>query len=320
MHPRQEDGGWGPHAAEPTAPGTVRIIGVPIDLGASRRGVDMGPSALRIARLAPALEALGLRVEDAGNVTVPQRETVGPPGSPAEMAAIAAVCRELAARSAAAIRSGVFPLGLGGDHSLSAGLIAGAAAALGERGERLGLLWLDAHGDINTPDTSPTGNVHGMPVAHLLGLGDPSLAGLASSAPALLPRHIAYVGLRSLDPRERDRIRSLGILACTIRDIDQLGLEAVMARALEHVLSGTGGLYASCDADWIDPSEAPGVGTPVPGGATYREAHLAMEMLADCGRLIGLDLVEINPVLDRANRTAELAVELIASALGKRTL
>ena len=257
-------------------------------------------------------------MEDLGNVFVPQRETFGPLGGSEQLLAIAAVCRELADLSAKAVGAGAFPLGLGGDHSLSAGLVAGAARALAAQGQRLGLIWLDAHADINTPDTSQTGNVHGMPVAHLLGLGAPALAQLAS--PALLPEDIALIGLRSLDQPEQERIRSLGIRAFTMSDIDQRGLPAVMEQALEQVLASTGGLYVSCDMDWIDPTEAPGVGTRVPGGATYREAHLAMEMLAASGRLVGLDLVEINPVLDRANRTAQLAVELIASALGKRTL
>jgi arginase len=236
-----------------------------------------------------------------GNLPVPQRESVRRPGGETELEAITVVCRELAARTAAVIREGEFPVVLGGDHSLSAGSVAGAATAMAERGKRLGVIWLDAHGDINTPESSLSGNVHGMPVAHLLGLGDRAMASIASPAPALRAEDIVYVGLRDVDLAEREQIKALGIRAYT---------------ASQH----TGGLYLSCDADWIDPSEAPGVGTPVPGGATYREAHLAMELLADTGLLVGMDLVEINPVLDRANGTAELAVELIASALGKRTL
>ncbi len=291
-----------------------------MDLGASRRGVDMGPSALRIAQLVAALERLGCTVEDEGNLDVPQPEQVRRPGGGTELAAITLVCRELAKHTAATVRAGAFPVVLGGDHSLAAGSIAGAATALAERGERLGVIWLDAHGDINTPATSTSGNVHGMPVAHLLGHGDPALAAIAAPAPALRPEDIVYIGLRDVDPAERELIHALGIRAYTMRDVDEQGLPAVMAAAIAHASLATGGLYLSCDADWIDPSEAPGVGTPVPGGATYREAHLAMELLADSGRLIGMDLVEINPVLDRANRTAELAVELIASALGKRTL
>jgi len=301
----------------------IRLIGVPLDLGASRRGVDMGPSALRIAQLAARLVALGHEVRDDGNVAVPQRETLRAAGdrlAGAELVAITAVCADLAARTHAAVAAGEFPLVLGGDHSLAAGSVAGVATALARKGERLGVLWLDAHGDLNTPATSATGNVHGMPAAHLLGLGDPALAALATPSPALRPEHLVYVGLRDLDPPERTHIRDLGIRAFTMRDIDERGLPAVMQDAIAHASRGTAGLYLSCDADWVDPSEAPGVGTRVPGGATFREAHLAMEMLADTGRLIGMDLVEINPVRDRENRTAELAVALIASALGERTL
>lgn len=299
---------------------SVRLIGVPLDLGASRRGVDMGPSALRIANLTAELERLGCAVDDMGNLPVPQRESVHRPGGATELEAITDVCRELAARTAETIRAGAFPVVLGGDHSLSAGSVAGAATALAERGHRLGVIWLDAHGDINTPETSLTGNVHGMPVAHLLGRGDPALAGIATPSPAIRDEDFVYIGLRDVDQAERELIRALGIHAYTMRDVDELGLPTVLARAIERAGTDTGGIYLSCDADWIDPTEAPGVGTPVPGGATYREAHLAMELLADTGRLVGMDLVEINPVLDRANRTADLAVELIASALGKRTL
>lgn len=294
------------------------MIGVPLDLGASRRGVDMGPSALRIAQLRRALEEIGYAVFDDGNLAVPQRETL--PAAGAELAVITEVCRQLAQQTDAAMTAGEFPLVLGGDHSLSAGSVAGAATALARRGETMGLLWLDAHGDINTPATSMSGNVHGMPVAHLLGDGDHAMAHIASPSPAILPANMAYIGLRDLDPAERLAIQRYGIRAFTMRDIDERGLPAVMRDAIAHVSRDTHGIYVSCDADWIDPSEAPGVGTPVPGGATYREAHLAMELLADTGRLVGMDLVEINPVLDRANRTAELAVELIASVLGKRTL
>lgn len=299
-------------------PRHVRLIGVPLDLGAARRGVDMGPSALRIAGLASALERLGHTVVDEGNISVPQRETLGGDGS--ELAKITEICRVLADRTSAAIRNGEFPLVLGGDHSLAAGSVAGAARALADGGARLGVIWLDAHGDLNTPETSTSGNVHGMPAAHLLGEGDEAMRSIAGSAPALLPEHLVYVGLRDLDPPERAFIHRRGITAFTMRDIDERGLTAVMRDAVARASAGTGGVYLSCDADWVDPSEAPGVGTPVPGGATFREAHLAMEMLADTGLLVGMDFVEINPVLDRVNRSARLGVQLIASALGKRTL
>jgi len=299
-------------------PRHVRLIGVPLDLGAARRGVDMGPSALRIADLARTLERLGHVVIDEGNLAVPQRERMG--GAASELEKITAVCRELAGHTARAIRSGEFPLVLGGDHSLAAGSVAGAATAMAEQGARLGVIWLDAHGDLNTPATSTSGNIHGMPAAHLLGEGDPVMSALASPSPAVLPEHLVYVGLRDLDPPERAMIHRRGMTAFTMRDIDERGLPAIMREAIAKAGTGTGGVYLSCDADWVDPSEAPGVGTPVPGGATFREAHLAMEMLADSGLLVGMDFVEINPVLDRVNRSAALGVQLIASALGKRTL
>ena len=299
-------------------PKRVRLIGVPLDLGAARRGVDMGPSALRIAELTSTLKRLGHQVADDGNISVPQRETLA--HSEGELEKITEVCRELAVHTAGAIRNGEFPLVLGGDHSLAAGSVAGVATAFAKRGERIGVIWLDAHGDLNTPETSNSGNVHGMPAAHLLGEGDASMSTLATPAPALLPENIVYVGLRDLDPAERELILRRGIKAFTMRNIDERGLTAVMTDAIDHVSRGTAGIYLSCDADWVDPSEAPGVGTPVPGGATFREAHLAMEMLADSGLLVGMDFVEINPVLDRVNRSARLGVQLIASALGKRTL
>jgi arginase len=290
-----------------------------MDLGASRRGVDMGPSAMRLSPLVRHLELLGVAVHDDGNVPVPDRAMLAA-DAPARLAAITAVCTELAQRTAAAVRTGAVPLVLGGDHSLAAGSVAGTATALAERGERVGLLWLDAHADLNTPATSLSGNVHGMPVAHLLGLGDPRLAGLASVTPAVRPEHLVYVGLRDLDDAEKAAIRTLGIRAFTMRDIDERGLRAVMDDAVAIATSGTGGLHVSCDADWIDPAEAPGVGTPVRGGATVREAHLAMEIIHDTGALLALDLVEINPILDHRNATAELAADLMASAFGRRIL
>lgn len=297
----------------------VHLIGVPLDLGASRRGVDMGPSAMRLSSLVAQLERLGFRVTDTGNIAVPERSAL--PATPdAYLAAITAVCRELAGRTADAVRRGVLPLVLGGDHSLAAGSVAGTAMALAERGERLGLIWLDAHADLNTPATSLSGNVHGMPVAHLLGLGDPGLASLAGAAPAVRPEHLVYVGLRDLDDAEKQCIRDLGIRAFTMREIDERGLRAVMDDAVAIATTGTGGVHVSCDADWVDPQEAPGVGTPVRGGATLREAHLAMEIIHDTGAMLAMDLVEINPILDSRNATAELAAELIASAFGRHIL
>ena len=297
----------------------IRIIGVPMDLGASRRGVDMGPSALRLADIGSRLRDLGHVVEDVGNIEVPDRATL--PGNGRDfLPAIAEVCVRLAAETARAIRAGYAPLVLGGDHSLGAGSVAGVATAMAERGERLGLIWLDAHGDINTPESSATGNVHGMPVAHLLGAGDPRLAHVATPWPAVLPEHVVFVGLRDLDPPERRHIREQGITAFTMRDIDERGLKAVMTDALTIAGQGTGGIHVSCDADWVDPVEAPGVGTPVRGGATLREAHLAMELIDDSGKLVSMDLVEINPILDRRNHTADLMADLVASAFGRQIL
>jgi arginase len=301
------------------ATGTVQLIGVPMDLGASRRGVDMGPSAMRLSTLTPLLERLGLSVEDAGNIAVPDRTAIAGTVD-ARLEAIRVVCAELARHTAAAIRDGMRPIVIGGDHSLAAGSVAGTATALAERGERVGLIWLDAHADLNTPDSSLTGNVHGMPVAHLLGLGDPGMSRLASVYPAVLPEHLVYVGLRDLDDAEKSAIRSHGLHAFTMRDIDERGLRHVMEEAVAIATRGTGGVHVSCDADWVDPREAPGVGTPVSGGATLREAHLAMEIIHDSGAMVAMDLVEINPILDRQNHTAELAAELIASAFGRRIL
>jgi arginase len=299
----------------------IRMIGVPLDLGASRRGVDMGPSTLRIAQLAARLEALGHTVEDVGNLRIPDRASLPEIASPLGfLPTIVDVCRDLAAATAQAIREGHAPLVLGGDHSLGAGSVAGVATAFAERGKRLGLLWLDAHGDLNTPTSTLSGNVHGMPVAHLLGYGDSAMAKIACPAPAVRPENVALVGIRDLDPAERDHARDFGIRVFTMREIDERGLKSVMEDALAITSNGTDGIHLSLDADWIDPDEAPGVGTPVRGGATYREAHLAMEMLADTARMASMDMVEINPVLDHYNRTAELAVGLVGSAFGLKIL
>lgn len=300
---------------------SIRIIGVPLDLGASRRGVDMGPSALRIANLSQRLGALGHDIQNLGNLEIPDRDSLPDVTDAIDLLpAIAEVCNRLARHTAEAIRQGAAPLVLGGDHSLSVGSVAGVAGAFAERGERIGLIWLDAHGDLNTPDSSLTGNVHGMPVAHLLGHGDPRLTGITSPAPAVRPANTCLVGARDLDPAERAHARDWGVRVFTMRDIDERGLRAVMADAIAIAGEGTAGIHLSVDADWVDPKEAPGVGTPVRGGATYREAHLAMEMIHDSQRLVSMDIVEINPVLDDHNRTAELCVGLVTSAFGLRIL
>jgi arginase len=302
----------------------VRLIGFPMDLGAARRGVDMGPSAIRIAGAAERLCDLGHIVDESRNIDIPLREEI-PVSDPNTFArfveAITAACSQLALETAQAVRVGSIPVTLGGDHSLAMGSVAGVATALAERGERVGLVWLDAHSDIHTPETSASGNVHGMPVAHLLGHGDRRLASIGSVVPALRPENVVLVGLRDVDLPEREHIRDWGITAFTMRDIDERGIAAVMRDALEIAGRGTAGVHVSLDMDWLDPIDAPGVGTAVRGGATYREAHTAMEIVADRDEhLFSLDVVEVNPVLDRHNRTAELAVGLIESALGKRVL
>jgi len=300
----------------------IRMIGVPLDFGASRRGVEMGPAALRIARMAESLREIGHRVTDVGDIPVPQRATIPPAVAGAGfLPIITRVCAELADETADALGEGETPLVLGGDHSLVAGSYAGAARHFAARGERVGLLYLDTHGDLHTPATSLTGNVHGMPLAHLLGHGDAefrAIAGDPPGVPALGVSDLALVGIRDLDPPERQAIREWGLTCYTMRDIDEIGLSEALRRAIGAITASTDRLWVSCDMDWIDPDDAPGVGTPVRGGATYREAHLAMEMIADTGKLVGLDLVETNPVLDERNRTAELAVQLAKSAFGHR--
>lgn len=293
-----------------------------MDLGASRRGVDMGPSAVRYTDLRNRIERLGHDVDDAGNVSVPFREDAarGAQRGARFLGAITDVCTDVAQRTRTALADGRIPVVLGGDHALAAGSIAGAAAHLRAKGQRLGAIWVDAHGDVNTPATSRSGNVHGMPLAALLGHGDKAMAGISGAAPALRASDVALVGLRDLDVPERQHIQKWGLSAFTMRSLDEKGTRKVIEEAIHVALRDTAGIWISFDMDVIDPEEAPGVGTAVPGGMTYREAHLAMEMFADTGKLIGLDLVEVNPVLDERNRTAEIACELILSALGKRIL
>ncbi len=294
----------------------VRIVGIPMDLGAGRRGVDMGPSALRLARLAPALRELGHEVVDLGNVDTPLAEAsehLPSVGRLHHADAIAATCRAAFERLHT-LPADEFVIALGGDHSVSMGTVPGL-----NLGRATGLLWVDAHADINTPATSPSGNLHGMPVAHLIGLGDERLTSIWGGRRVVEPEHIVYIGLRSVDPAERELIRESGALAFSMKEVDQRGVAFVVAAALER-LAGLERVHVSFDADVLDPSVAPGVGTPVPGGLTYREAHLLMELLADSRRVTSLDLVEVNPILDRGNETAATLVELTASLLGKRIL
>ena len=292
-----------------------------MDLGSGRRGVDMGPSAIRIAGLAERLAELGHKVVDEGDLAIKNMEELKVGDVRARyLPEIVRASRHVSAKVERIVAKGHFPLVLGGDHSISVGTVSAIAAASRREGKRVGLLWVDAHGDINTPSSSLSGNVHGMPVAHLLGHGDPAMVNLASPAPAVRAGNTVIVGVRDLDPAEREHARLFGLRMYTMRDIDERGLRDVMREAIAIATSGTAGFHVSCDADWIDPSEAPGVGTPVRGGATYREGHLAMELVADTGKLVSMDVVEINPVLDQMNRTAELCVGLATSAFGLRIL
>lgn len=299
----------------------IAVIGAPMDLGAGRRGVDMGPSALRIARLHERLVRLGYEVEDLGNVAVDQPESAPTgPDNARYLPQIADTCARLAEMVEGAADAGRVPVVLGGDHSIGAGTIAGMARHFAKGGERLGVIWIDAHADMNTPETSPSGNVHGMPLACVIGRGPVELAGLAGTIPMVRPENVAIVGLRSVDDLERLHVRDTGVHAFTMRDIDERGMPAVIRAAIEAVSNGTAGFHVSYDMDSVDPSEAPGVGTPVAGGLTYREAHLAMEMVGDTERMTSVEVVEVNPVMDVANKTAMLGVDLIMSALGKRIL
>jgi arginase len=300
----------------------IRIIGVPLDMGASRRGVDMGPSAMRVAGLEARLEAVGHQVVDGGNIRVEVAETRASGSSSARyLAEIAETCTRTAEAVVRTLEEGMVPFVLGGDHSLAAGSVSGVAEFYRKRNERIGLIWLDAHSDINTPETSPSGNVHGMPLAALLGLGPEPLQNIYGFSPKVAPENTVLIGIRDIDSAERDNIRRAGVAEVyTMRDIDERGMRTVMEEALRAAGRGTAGYHVSLDMDWIDPEDAPGVGTPVRGGATYREAHLAMEILADHGRLLSFEIVEVNPVIDEHNRTADLAVELACSAFGKKIL
>jgi arginase len=299
----------------------IAVIGVPLDLGAGRRGVDMGPSAVRVANLDLRLAELGYTVIDLGNVPVIQRESQSAGDPKARyLPQITETCTRLAQMVRDVLASNQFPLALGGDHSAAVGSVSGASQYLRSRGEKLGMVWIDAHTDMNTPSSSPSGNVHGMPLACCIGLGPPELSGIFGYSPKIEPRNVALVGIRSVDRAERDNVQSSGVHAFTMRDIDERGMRSVIEQAIEVASFGTAGIHVSFDMDAVDPDEAPGVGTPVRGGITYREAHLAMETLGDTGRMVSLEVVEVNPVIDEANRTAILAVELVMSAMGKRIL
>lgn len=293
----------------------IDIIGVPIDLGADRRGVDMGPSAMRYAQLQKKLEALGHTVHDAGNIEVAIAEmcSIDEPRLK-YIDCIVPMSRRAAGAAATALQSGHFPLVLGGDHSLSLGSIRGAAKA-----RKLGLIWMDAHADFNTQATTPSGNIHGMPLSALCGQGDARLTRLWDEAtPVIDPRRVAILGARDLDEGEKTNLRQAGVMVMSMEQIDRLGMAATVEKALARVMQDADGVYLSLDMDVMDPRHAPGVGTPVATGLTQREGHVACELIGETGKLIGMDIVEVNPILDVENQTAALAVELVLSALGKR--
>ena len=302
-------------------PKQIRVIGVPLDLGQSRRGVDMGPSAVRVAGLEARLEAIGHIVEDGGNVAVaiPEQKKEGAAHAK-YLKEITATCTKSADLVLKTLEAGKVPLVLGGDHSVAAGTVAGVAEFYRRQNQKIGLIWIDAHSDMNTPESSPSGNVHGMPLAAIMGLGPAELGNIYNFSPKIHPENCVLVGIRDVDAIEKENIRRAGVEVFTMRDIDERGMRSVMEEALRMAGRGTAGYHVSLDMDWIDPEDAPGVGTPVWGGATYREAHLAMEIISDHGRLLSLEIVEVNPVIDEHNQTADLAVELSLSAFGKKIL
>lgn len=294
----------------------VVILGVPLDLGAGRRGVDMGPSALRVAEIAEKISGMGYEVEDRGNIPVPmiQKERTHRNAKLRYLEEICTVNEELAKAVKEIREAGGFPLILGGDHSIGIGSIAGMASEK----DRLGIIWIDAHGDFNTTETTPSGNIHGMPLAASVGLGESKLVQCGGFSPKVLPKNTVLIGIRQLDDLERTALKREGMPVYSIADVDQLGMHEVISRTLEYLDSRVDRIHLSFDMDVLCPEEAPGVGTPVKGGLTYREAHLAMELLSQSDKISSMDLVEVNPTLDEKNKTAELAVELVMSALGKR--
>lgn len=292
----------------------VEILGVPMDLGQDRRGVDMGPSAIRYARLKSGLEGLGYAVEYLGNVEPPIPELAYVREEIRHLTAVHDVCAKVSGRAWEMVSRGVFPVFLGGDHSISIGTVSGVAAT-----GRTGLIWLDAHADFNTPETSPTGNIHGMPLAVLTGRGHEDLVSIGGEGASVRPEDVVIIGLRSVDPKEQELLRSTGVRTYTMKEVDAYGIARVVRQALND-LSHLERVHLSFDLDAVDPEVAPGVGTPVRGGLTYREAHLVMELINESGMVTSLDVVEVNPILDSRNGTAELAVELVASLMGRRII
>lgn len=300
---------------------SVALVGFPMDLGSGRRGVDMGPSAVRIAGIADRLRELGYGVIDRGDIAIHTQEVQDIYNPRLKyLPEIARACRLLSEVTFQLLTEGHIPIALGGDHSMSIGSVAGIARWCRNYGRRLGVLWIDAHGDLNTPETTPSGNIHGMPLAVILGYGAPELTMLAGFSPMVELANVVLLGVRSLDPGERELIQATGLRVYTMQDIDRRGMYRVALEALEYLQQRADHLHISFDVDVLDPSIAPGVGTPVPGGLSYREAHLLMETIAEAGAIHSLDVVEVNPVLDNRNRSATVAAEMVASLMGKRIL
>jgi len=299
----------------------ISIVGVPMDLGADRRGVDMGPSALRYADLNERLQALGHDVHDMGDldVIIPETRHFGDPKAK-YLKEIADACTQLANLVLQIRLEGRTPLVLGGDHSIAVGTVSGVSECFRRSGQKIGLIWFDAHADFNTPDISPSGNVHGMPMAAIMGYGPVELTHIFGFSPKILPEHAVQIGIREVDPQERELVKKSGIRVFTMKEIDRRGIGAVMDEAVSIVSRNTDGFAVTLDADFLDPYESPGVATPVRGGADYREAHLAMEMIADTKKMVSFEITEINPILDVHNKTAHFGMELILSAFGKQIL
>jgi arginase len=293
----------------------VRIIGIPMDLGQMRRGVDMGPSAIRYAGLSDRLRRLGYDIDDTGNIEVQVREHLIQIGQREIVETIRHACLQAYEEGRKAVAEGFFPLFLGGDHSVAVGTIGGVT-----HDEPSAVVWIDAHGDFNVPETSPNGNIHGMPVAILIGLGLPELVNLGRAGAKVNPRDVVLIGTRNLDYDEKTKLKNSGVIIYTMREIDERGIGTVLREVIDVKLGRAKRIHVSLDMDALDPHDAPGVGTPAPGGLTYREAHLCMEVLHSSERITSMDIVEINPILDRQNRTSEIAVELAASLLGESIL
>ncbi|MFT7463220.1 MAG: arginase [Pseudohongiellaceae bacterium] len=298
----------------------IKFLGVPMDLGAGRRGVDMGPSAVRLAGIAAKVRELGHGFEDLGDVPVPLPERRDPGQGAKYLREIVRTCRRLAPRVEHILDDGHFPMVVGGDHSMAIGTITGVASHFRKRGEKVGLIWIDAHADMNTAESSPSGNVHGMPLSAILGHGHPELVGLGGFEGKIAPENTVLIGIRSVDNDERELVIKTGVHYYEMMKIDKKGMAQVIAEAVEYASAGTAGIHVSLDADGIDPEFAPGVGTPVPGGINLREAHLLLEVVADSGKMCSLEVAEVNPILDTVNTTADLMCELVCSALGKKVM